>query len=71
MKAKQIIITSAIATWCSAAFLIAAAECDMLPLGQFLAVKAISLAALIAGGFAWAKAEKKGFILKVRTNENF
>lgn len=71
MKAKQIIITSAIATWCTAAFLIAASECDMLPLGQFLAVKAISLAALTAGGFAWAKAEKKGLILKIRTNENF
>lgn len=66
MKARQICVTLAIAAWCFAAFLYLCGESETMGIGGFLLMKAAALAALLLGGYAWHKADKKGLIIKLQ-----
>ena len=65
MTLKQICVTLAIAAWCSLSFLLLAGDSGTMPLGTWMAWKAAALAALLLGGHAWHKADKKGLIIKI------
>ena len=65
MTVKQICVTLAIAAWCSLSFCILAGDSETMPLGTWIAWKAAALAALLLGGHAWHKADKKGLIIKI------
>lgn len=66
MKARQICVTLAIAAWCFAAFLYLCGENETMGIGGFLLMKAGALAALLLGGYAGHKADKKGLIIKLQ-----
>jgi len=65
MTMKQICVTLAIAAWCSLSFLLLAGDSEAMPLGTWVMWKAAALAALLLGGYAWHKADKKGLIIKI------
>ena len=65
MKLKQVCATLAIAAWCMMSLCILAGDSGTMPLGTWMAWKAAALAALLLGGYAWHKADKKGLIIKL------
>ena len=70
MTLKQICVTLAIAAWCSLSFCILAGDSEAMPLGTWRAWKAAALAALLLGGYAWHKADKKGLIINIKDKNN-